>query len=83
MALIAECQSSAVDFVESLILGVSRTTLAMAWDRHLPQGLAAVHERFGSPHHAELVVGAVVAIVAAQADVRGAIGFSSFAVLLY
>jgi basic amino acid/polyamine antiporter, APA family len=55
----------------------------MAWDRHLPQGLAAVHERFGSPHHAELVVGAVVAIVAAQADVRGAIGFSSFAVLLY
>jgi basic amino acid/polyamine antiporter, APA family len=67
----------------SLILGVSRTTLAMARDRHLPHWLADVHERFGSPHHAELVVGAVVAIVAALADVRGAIGFSSFAVLLY
>jgi basic amino acid/polyamine antiporter, APA family len=67
----------------ALILGVSRTTLAMARDRHLPHALAAVHPRFGSPHRAELAVGAVVAVVAAVADVRGAIGFSSFAVLLY
>ena len=67
----------------ALILGVSRTTLAMARDRHLPRALAAVHPRFGSPHHAEVVVGVVVAVVAAVVDVRGAIGFSSFAVLLY
>ena len=67
----------------ALILGVSRTTLAMARDRHLPRALAAVHPRFGSPHRAELVVGLVVAVVAALVDVRGAIGFSSFAVLLY
>ena len=67
----------------SLILGVSRTTLAMARDRHLPHALAVVHPRFASPHRAELVVGAVVALVAAVADVRGAIGFSSFAVLVY
>ena len=67
----------------ALILGVSRTTLAMARDRHLPRALAAVHPRFGSPHHAEVVVGGVVAVVAAVVDVRGAIGFSSFAVLLY
>jgi basic amino acid/polyamine antiporter, APA family len=67
----------------SLILGVSRTTLAMARDRYLPHLLAAVHPKFASPHRAELVVGAVVAVVAAFADVRGAIGFSSFAVLLY
>jgi APA family basic amino acid/polyamine antiporter len=67
----------------ALILGVSRTTLAMARDRHLPHWLAAVHERFGTPHHAEVVVGVVVAVVAALVDVRGAIGFSSFAVLLY
>ena len=67
----------------SLILGVSRTTLAMARDRHLPHALAAVHPRFASPHRAEVVVGAVVAVVAAVADVRGAIGFSSFAVLIY
>lgn len=67
----------------ALILGVSRTTLAMARDRHLPHVLAAVHPRFKSPHRAELVVGVVVAAVAAVVDVRGAIGFSSFAVLLY
>jgi APA family basic amino acid/polyamine antiporter len=67
----------------ALILGVSRTTLAMARDRHLPHALAAVHPRFKSPYRAEVVVGAVVAAVAAVVDVRGAIGFSSFAVLLY
>ena len=67
----------------SLVLGVSRTTLAMARDRHLPAGLAAVHPRFGVPHRAEVAVGVVVAGLAAVADVRGVIGFSSFAVLLY
>ncbi|WKG06402.1 APC family permease [Mycolicibacterium sp. HK-90] len=67
----------------ALILGVSRTTLAMARDHHLPHGLAAVHPRFAVPHRAEILVGVVVATVAAVADLRGAIGFSSFAVLLY
>lgn len=67
----------------ALILGVSRTTLAMARDRHLPHALAAVHPRFKTPHRAEIVVGVVVATLAAFADLRGAIGFSSFAVLLY
>ncbi|CAL9337947.1 putative transporter [Streptomyces sp. enrichment culture] len=67
----------------ALILGVSRTTLAMARDRHLPHALAAVHPKFKVPHRAELVVGVVVAVVAATADVRGAIGFSSFGVLAY
>jgi APA family basic amino acid/polyamine antiporter len=67
----------------ALILGVSRTTLAMARDRHLPHALAAVHPRFKVPHRAELAVGAVVAVLAATADVRGAIGFSSFGVLAY
>ncbi|MFJ2805890.1 APC family permease [Kitasatospora sp. NPDC087271] len=67
----------------ALILGVSRTTLAMARDRHLPHALAAVHPRFQVPHRAELAVAAVVAVVAVTADVRGAIGFSSFGVLAY
>ncbi|MPY64717.1 APC family permease, partial [Streptomyces spongiae] len=67
----------------ALILGVSRTTLAMARDRHLPGALAAVHPRFRVPHRAELAVGTVVAVLAATTDVRGAIGFSSFCVLAY
>ncbi|NUR91858.1 MAG: amino acid permease [Nonomuraea sp.] len=67
----------------ALILGVSRTTLAMARDRYLPGALSAVHQRFQVPHRAELAVGAVVAALAATVDVRGAIGFSSFGVLAY
>ncbi|WP_181765756.1 APC family permease, partial [Streptomyces albidus (ex Kaewkla and Franco 2022)] len=67
----------------ALILGVSRTAMAMARDRHLPHVLAAVHPRFEVPHRATLVIGVVVAVVAAAVDVRGAIGFSSFGVLAY
>jgi basic amino acid/polyamine antiporter, APA family len=67
----------------ALILGVSRTTLAMARDRHLPTALTAVHPRFDSPYRAEIAVGVVVAVIAAVTDVRDAIGFSSFAVLVY
>lgn len=67
----------------ALILGVSRTTLAMARDRHFPVALAAVHPRFGVPHRAEVVVGVVVAVLAATTDLRAAIGFSSFGVLVY
>ncbi|MFF4293178.1 APC family permease [Streptomyces vinaceus] len=67
----------------ALVLGVSRTTLAMARDGHLPRALAAVHPLRRVPHHAELAVGAVVAVLAATTDLRGAIGFSSFGVLAY
>jgi APA family basic amino acid/polyamine antiporter len=35
------------------------------------------------PHHAELAVAAVVVLLVAVTDLRGAIGFSSFGVLLY
>lgn len=74
---------AAVGSLLALILGVSRTTLAMARDHHLPHALAAVHPRFGVPHRAELLIGAIVAVAAAVVDLRGAIGFSSFAVLIY
>ena len=67
----------------SLIVGVSRTTFAMAANRDLPAFLAAVHPRYRIPHRAELAVGLIVAGIAAVADVRSAIGFSSFAVLTY
>jgi APA family basic amino acid/polyamine antiporter len=67
----------------SLLAGVSRTMFAMAANRHLPHALSAVHERRRVPHRAELLVGAVVVVVAATADIRNAIGFSSFCVLLY
>ncbi len=74
---------AAVGSLLALILGVSRTTLAMARDHHLPHALTAVHPRFRVPHRAELLIGAIVAVSAAVVDLRGAIGFSSFAVLIY
>jgi APA family basic amino acid/polyamine antiporter len=67
----------------SLIVGVSRTAFAMAANRDLPAVFAAVHPRYRVPYYAEIAVGAIVATVAAVADIRSAIGFSSFAVLLY
>lgn len=65
------------------ILGVSRTTLAMARDRHLPAPLASVHPTARTPYIAEICVGVLVAGIVLLADVRQAIGFSSFAVLIY
>lgn len=67
----------------SLITGVSRTMFAMAGNRELPAGLAAVHPRFKVPHRAEIVVGAIVATLAITTDLRAVIGFSSFSVLFY
>ena len=67
----------------SLIAGVSRTVFAMASNRDLPSWLGPVHPIFRVPHRAELAVGAVVCILVAVSDLRGAIGFSSFSVLLY
>jgi APA family basic amino acid/polyamine antiporter len=67
----------------SLLAGVGRTTLAMARDRELPHGLAAVHPRHRVPHRATVVVGAVVLALVLLTDLRHAIGFSSTAVLVY
>ena len=67
----------------ALLLGVSRTTLAMARDRHLPHLLARVDERYGVPRNAELAVAAIVVVLVLTLDLRGAIGFSSFGVLVY
>lgn len=67
----------------SLIAGVSRTMFAMASDGHFPRALASVHPTTRVPHYAEVVVAAVVIVVVLTADVRDAIGFSSFGVLVY
>jgi APA family basic amino acid/polyamine antiporter len=67
----------------ALLLGVSRTSLAMARDRFLPRLLAQVDARRGVPARAELAVGAVVLVLVLTTDLRGAIGFSSFGVLAY
>ena len=67
----------------ALIAGIGRTTLAMAREGDLPRWLSAVHPRFHVPHRAEVVLAVVVVALVLIVDLRGAIGFSSFGVLLY
>ncbi|MGV8969279.1 MAG: APC family permease [Microbacteriaceae bacterium] len=75
--------AAALGALLALIAGVGRTSLAMARNGDLPQWLAAVHPRFAVPHRAEVALAVVVSVVVIAGDVRGAIGFSSFGVLLY
>lgn len=67
----------------SLMAGIGRTTLAMARDRELPHVLAAVHPRYRVPHRAEIALGLAITAIVVTADLRNAIGFSSFAILTY
>ncbi|MCU1441171.1 MAG: putative transporter [Rhodoglobus sp.] len=67
----------------ALIAGIGRTSLAMAREADLPRWLSAVHPRYHVPHRAEVALAAIVSVVVLTVDLRGAIGFSSFGVLLY
>jgi basic amino acid/polyamine antiporter, APA family len=67
----------------ALIAGVGRTGLAMARNGDLPRWLASVHPRYRVPDHAELAVALAVVLLVLTTDLRNAIGFSSFGVLLY
>ncbi len=67
----------------ALVAGVGRTGLAMAREGDLPRWLAAVHPRYRVPHRAEVALAVVVCALVLTVDLRGAIGFSSFGVLLY
>ncbi|WJK43111.1 amino acid permease [Solwaraspora sp. WMMA2056] len=75
--------TAALGALLALILGVSRTVFAMSRGRHLPAGLDAVHPRRQVPHRAEIAVGVAVVALVCVADLREAIGFSSFGVLVY
>ena len=67
----------------ALLLGVSRTVVAVARDRPAIARLARIHPGSRTPRTAEAAVGAVVLVLVATLDLRGAIGFSSFGVLVY
>ena len=69
--------------VLSVLAGISRTALAMARERDLPAPLAAVDPVHQVPRAAQIAVAAVVIVAVLLVDLRGAVGFSSFGVLLY
>lgn len=66
-----------------LITGVGRTVLAMGRGGDLPAAVARVDERHHVPYVAEVVLAAVVVLLVVLTDLRHAIGFSSFGVLVY
>ena len=75
--------AAALGALLALVAGVGRTSLAMARNRDLPSWLAGVHPKYQVPHHAEIALAVVVSILVLTVDLRGAIGFSSFGVLVY
>ncbi len=75
--------AAALGALLALVAGVGRTTMAMARTGDLPRWLASVHPRHQVPHHAEVALAVVVCALVLSLDLRGAIGFSSFGVLVY
>lgn len=75
--------AAALGALLALVAGVGRTSLAMARNRDLPEWLAAVHPKYQVPYRAELTLAVVVSVIILMGDLREAIGFSSFGVLLY
>lgn len=67
----------------ALVLGVSRTAVAMARDGHLPKALARVEPVHHVPRTAVVVVSIAAAVLVLLGDVRWSIGLSSFCVLVY
>jgi basic amino acid/polyamine antiporter, APA family len=66
----------------SVLVGISRTTLAMARRRELPGGLAVISSR-STPHRADLLGGLVTVALAALVGPVAAIALSACSVLVY
>ncbi|ROR54185.1 amino acid/polyamine/organocation transporter (APC superfamily) [Luteococcus japonicus] len=75
--------AAAVGAVLNLMTGIGRTSLAMAREGDLPRALAVIEPVHQVPRRAELTLAGVVTVLVLLTDLRGAIGFSSFGVLLY
>lgn len=67
----------------ALLTGIGRTSLAMARENDIPRFFAQIDARWKVPRRAEIAIGVLVIGIVLLADLRGAIGFSSFGVLLY
>jgi len=65
------------------ILGVSRVAFAMARENDLPGFLSKIHPKYGTPHHAILISGALMIVATTFADLTQVVVISNFASLLY
>ncbi len=67
----------------NLVPGISRTVLAMARNRDLPQWWSSISAERALPLRAEMTTAAVVILLVLISDLRGAIALSGVAVLWY
>lgn len=67
----------------NLILGLSRVLMAMGRRRDMPQVTARIDTSGRTPYVAVIVIGVVVAALAATGDIRLTWSFSAFNVLIY
>ena len=74
---------AALGVLLSLLAGVSRTVFAMADDGELPQRLSAVDPKRSVPHVAQVMVGAITALLVLTVPTITAIATSSVCVLTY
>lgn len=75
--------SASLGALLALQTGIGRTTLAMAREGDVPRFLAQIDRRHQVPQRAEIAIALIVIAIVLVADLRDAIGFSSFGVLLY
>jgi basic amino acid/polyamine antiporter, APA family len=74
---------AALGVLLNLIPGISRTVLAMARSNEIPSWFAPIDAQRSLPLRAEAVVTAVVVVLTATLDLRGAVGFSGVTILTY
>ncbi|MGB9705712.1 MAG: APC family permease [Pyrobaculum sp.] len=63
-------------------MGQSRVFYAMARNREIPERLARVSERFGTPVNSILLSGVIMLVLVLTVDLSGLASFTSFSVLL-
>src|SRR5690606_38369507 len=67
----------------NLVLGLSRVVLAMARRGDMPRALARLDAKQSSPRSAVILVGVIIAALAATGNVKTTWSFSAFTVLVY
>lgn len=81
--LVAGAVAATAGALLGLLSGIGRTWLAMSREGDLPRHFDHTHPKTKVPHRIEITLGILLTTVLLVADLRGAIGFSSFGVLLY
>lgn len=63
------------------LLGLSRVSFAMARNRQLPESLAKIHSRLGTPYVSILITGTLMSVLALVLDLKESAAITSFSIL--